>query len=93
LDKKAATIYSDDEDSDTIHGYQNAAYWSLPDNVRHAIDLSKHKSKHTDFYNALSNLNEKISLYKIVFYSKKTKHEQAFIEKERRNLIKGMQQD
>jgi hypothetical protein len=31
--------------------YQDAAYWSLPENVRHAIDLSKKKSKHTDFYN------------------------------------------
>ena len=38
-------------DEDTEVGYRNAAYWSLPENVRHAIDLSKKKSKRSDFCN------------------------------------------
>jgi hypothetical protein len=49
--------------------YKNSAYWALPENVRHAIDLSKKKSKHSDFYNKLSELNDKIKVYKKVFYS------------------------
>lgn len=40
-----------DSDGDNEVGYQNASYWALPENVRHAIDLSKKKSKHSDFCN------------------------------------------
>ena len=30
--------------------YKTKAYYALPENVRHAIDLSKAKNKNTDFY-------------------------------------------
>ena len=33
------------------HAYwRNAAYWRLPENVRHAIDVAKMKSKHSEFW-------------------------------------------
>ncbi len=41
----------------------------------------------------MRDLNEKITLYKIIFYSKKNKYEQAFLEKKKQNLMKEMQQD
>lgn len=44
--------------------YKNAAYWALPENVRHAIDISKKKSKHSAFYNRMNALNDKIAVYK-----------------------------
>ena len=30
--------------------YKNSAYWSLPENVRNAIDLAKLRSQHSEFY-------------------------------------------
>ena len=29
--------------------YRDESYWKLPENVRHAVDLSQAKSPHTDF--------------------------------------------
>lgn len=52
------------EDKNGPEKYKNEAYWQLPENVRHAIDLSKKKSLHTDFSIRLSSLNEKIGVYK-----------------------------
>ena len=64
-----------DSGPDTPEEYKNAAYWALPENVRHAIDLSKKKSKHSDFYNKMSDVMEKIQVYKMIFYSNQPKHE------------------
>ena len=30
--------------------WRNAAYWRLPENVRHAIDVAKMKQKHSEFF-------------------------------------------
>ena len=60
----------DSEDDNKEYGYQDKQYWALPENVRHAIDAAKKKSKHTDFYNRLKGLNDKITIYKILFYSR-----------------------
>ena len=43
---------------------------SLPPNVRAAIEKSQQKAKHSEFYYKLSDLNQKIGLYKKIFYSK-----------------------
>ena len=90
---QAVTSESDDEenkedfdilsDNDLDVGYRNASYWALPENVRHAIDLSKRKSKNTDFCNHLTVLNGKIDLYKQLFYARLPKHEEHFQEKQR----------
>jgi len=65
------------EGDEGLH-YQNAQYWALPENVRLAIDHAKKKSKHSDFCNRLKGLNDKIAIYKILFYAKKTKHQQLY---------------
>ena len=39
------------EDEEGNRAYQDSKYWALPENVRHAIDISKKKSKRSDFYN------------------------------------------
>jgi hypothetical protein len=49
--------------------WRNAAYWRLPENVRHAIDVAKMKSKHSEFFYKLQTLNDKIYIYRSVFYS------------------------
>ena len=40
------------EDAGEYHpeNYKDDAYWSLPENVRHAIDLIKVKKQHSEFY-------------------------------------------
>jgi len=43
--------------------WKNKAYWSLPENVRAAIDLAKAKKKHSDFYYKLKVTNDKIQVY------------------------------
>lgn len=68
---------SDDEGKkkNGLYEYQNSSYWALPEHVRHAIDQAKKKSKHSEFYNRLSGLNDKILIYKLLFYSKAPKFE------------------
>lgn len=46
-----------------ICDWKNKAYWSLPENVRSAIDLAKAKKKHSDFYYKLKVTNDKIQVY------------------------------
>ena len=55
--------------------------------------MSKKKSKHSDFYNKLAELNDKIFVYKKVFYSKAPKYEKAFIEKKIREKLEKMMRD
>jgi hypothetical protein len=74
---------SSDEDMEAKVNYKNSAYWALPENVRHAIDCARKKSKHSDFYNRLRSLNDKIGVYKKVFYTKTPKYEKVFMERKR----------
>jgi hypothetical protein len=66
---------SSEGDPDAAINYKNEAYWALPENVRQAIDTAKKKSKHSDFYNRLRSLNDKIGVYKKIFYTKTPKYE------------------
>ena len=69
---------SSEGDPDAAINYKNEAYWALPENVRQAIDTAKKKSKHSDFYNRLRSLNDKIGVYKKIFYTKTPKYEQVY---------------
>ena len=76
------------EDKDWVNrkidqSYKNEAYRKLPENVRRAIDVAKLKSKHSDFYYKLKNLNEKILIFKSIFYSKVPKHQRLFLERKK----------
>ena len=60
-----ANSSDDDEDSKQppkppTYYWRDEKYWSLPENVRKAIDVAKLRNKHTDFYYKLSLLNDKI---------------------------------
>lgn len=69
------------------HAYwRTAAYWRLPENVRNAIDIAKMKSKHSEFWYRLQTLNDKIFVYRSVFYSKMPAYQKAFIEKKQAAL-------
>jgi hypothetical protein len=64
-------LFRDDQSDDYVEenykieeNYKNKAYWALPENVRHAIDISKKKSRHSAFYNRMNALTDKISVYK-----------------------------
>ena len=50
--------------------YKNKSYWNLPENVRNAIDVAKSKSRHSEFYYKLQNLNDKIYVFRSIFYNK-----------------------
>ena len=60
----------------------------MPENVRHAIDLSKKKNKNTDFFAQLTQLNDKIDVYKTLFYQATPTYEKIFQQKRRERLIK-----
>lgn len=77
---------SSEEDMEAKINYKNSAYWALPENVRHAIDCARKKSKHSDFYNRLRSLNDKIGVYKKVFYTKTPNYEKAFMDRKRQRL-------
>jgi hypothetical protein len=50
--------------------WRNAGYWRLPENVRHAVDVAKMKSKHSEFWYKLEILNDKIFIFRSMFYSR-----------------------
>lgn len=73
MNSSDSDFYLDEEVEDD---YRDAAYWQLPENVRHAIDISKRKkSKHSDFFCRLRSLNDKIGVYKKTFYTRTPKFE------------------
>lgn len=67
--------------------HKNAAwkteeYWSLPENVRLVIDKNrsaKPDGRNSDFFNKLDDLNDRIHIYKSMFYSNVPKHEKNFL--------------
>lgn len=81
------------EDPDAKANYKNSHYWSLPENVRQAIDTAKKNSKHSDFYGRLRSLNDKIGVYKTIFYTKAPAYERMFYEKKRQKLETMMRKE
>ena len=76
-DEDELDISSDFDVSSDADDKTNPNYWNqptnneyLPENVRNAIAKSASKSKHSDFYYRLRNLNEKIKIYTDNFYDK-----------------------
>jgi hypothetical protein len=55
--------------------YKDHIYHRLPPNARKAVDRVMSKRKHTDFYLALSRLNENIRVYRSVFYDRVPRNE------------------
>ena len=84
---------SSEEDPDAKENYKTEAYWSLPENVRQAIDCARRKAKHSDFYIRLKSLNDKIGVYKKIFYTKTPKYEQMFMERKRKRLESMMRKE
>jgi hypothetical protein len=68
-----------------IH-WRNEAYWRLPENVRNAVDLANMKNKHTAFCQRLESLNDKIFVFRDVFYGRVPAYQKAFYEKKRKEL-------
>ena len=66
--------------------WQNDKYWKLPENVRHAIDVAEMKQKHTEFWRRLQTMNDKIYVFRSVFYSKMPSYQRAFYEKKQKAL-------
>lgn len=69
--------------SGTRSPWQNEEYWSLPANVRNAIDLSNSKSTHSRFYYKLQDLNDKLKVYNKLFSQKVPNYMQPFEEKKK----------
>ena len=77
--------------TDIDMSYKNKAYWSLPENVRNAIDIAKQKSKYSEFYHKLNTLNEKIFVFRTVFYGRLPSFQRKFIEKKKKMLEQQLQ--
>lgn len=54
--------------------------------MRNAIDLANMKSKHTQFWHRLEALNDKIFVFRDVFYGKVPTYQRLFYEKKRKQL-------
>ena len=63
--------------------WKTKTYWALPENVRNAIDVAKKKSMHSEFWYKLENLNDKLMIFKMLFYSKMHHHQRVFYEKKK----------
>jgi hypothetical protein len=66
--------------------WRDEAYWRLPENVRHAIDVAKLKSKHSDFWYRLQTMNDKLFVFRSVFYGAVPQYQRVFLEKKRKAL-------
>jgi hypothetical protein len=66
LGEESSEYISSEEDDKTNPNFwgKDERYDSLPANVRHAIDVSRDKAKHSEFYYRLKGLNERIYTYK-----------------------------
>ena len=80
----SSEFVSSEEDDKTNPNFwrRDQAYYSLPENVRNAIENGKMKAKHSEFYYRLKGLNEKISTYREIFYSKIPTYQQAYMRKQ-----------
>ena len=61
--------------------------------MRAAIDVAKLKSKHSEFWYKLENLNDKLMIFKMLFYSKMPHHQKVFYEKKKAEMDERMQQE
>ena len=50
--------------------WKNKEYYRLPPNVRNAIDIAEMKKKHSSFFYKLETLNDKIFVFRELYYSK-----------------------
>lgn len=85
-DDRASETESSATDYEAKTNYKTAAYWNMPENVRHAIDKARSKSKHSDFYAHLKTLTEKIGVYKKLFYTKRPMYERSYMDKQRMKI-------
>lgn len=66
--------------------YKNEQYWQLPENVRNAIDVAKMKAKHSEFYYRLQTLNDKIFVFRNIYYNKIPNYQRTFLERKKKEL-------
>lgn len=81
LGQESSEYISSEEDDKTNPNFwrKDDRYDSLPANVKHAIDVSRDKAKHSEFYYRLKGLNERIYTYKQIFYDKMPKHQRIYM--------------
>ena len=53
----------------------------MPENVRHAVDMAESKAKHSEFWHRLDGMNDKLSVYKHLFYEKMPRYQKVWYEK------------
>ena len=55
--------------------------------------MAKKKSKHSEFFYRLQTMNDKILIYRSMFYNKMPAHQKQFLEKKQEALEKKLQED
>ena len=82
-DESSEFFSSEEDDKDDPNFWRrDHRYDALPKNVQHAIDVSREKAKHSEFYYRLKGLNEKIYTYKQIFYDKIPAHQKRYMMKQ-----------
>ncbi len=52
----------------------------------HAVDVAKMKSKHSEFWYKLQTLNDKIFIFRSIFYTKMPSFQRNYISKRQKQL-------
>ena len=76
--------YNEELEKEIAAWKQTDQYLALPENVRHAVELSRRKSKHSDFYYILKELTDKIDIYTSVFYNRRPKYHDTYLRNKMR---------
>ena len=70
-----------DDKKDPNFFVRDKNYHKLPSGVQEAIDKSLARAKHSAFYYSLTDLNDKIKLYKKLFHTKIPSYQLVYMQK------------
>jgi hypothetical protein len=88
VSSKSSSVNSSQKDNkdDPNFFIRDESFMRLPPAVQKVVEHSYLKSKHSDFYYKLSDLTNKIILYKRLFYNKVPDYQVQFMEKKIKDL-------
>lgn len=84
---KMQSAYFDDSSVDNDIDSIDEVYNSLPLNVQNAVVNAQKKTARSHFYYKLLSLNDKLSIYKDLFYSNEQEHVKTY--KKKKTFIKN----
>lgn len=88
---KDSNLYTSNQTQDQY--WKTEAYFRLPDNVKKAIDFAEMKSQHSQFWYKLQTLNDKIFVFRQMFYDKQPIYHKNFLLKKQKALEEKLKKE